>query len=182
LLILDEPTNHLDITSKEILEDALNSYEGTVLYVSHDRYFINRTADRILELCDKTLTGYLGNYDYYTEKKQALTANAGSGDVSGADKAETVSESKLDWKAKKEQQAQLRKKENAIRKCEEAIEKLEKELAEIEETMALPEIATDAAKLQELSSRHQELNTSLLGWYEQWEELETQEAPGTDMG
>lgn len=181
-LILDEPTNHLDITSKEILEDALNSYEGTVLYVSHDRYFINRTADRILELCDKTLTGYLGNYDYYTEKKQALTANAGSGDVSGADKAEAVSESKLDWKAKKEQQAQLRKKENAIKKCEEAIEKLEKELAEIEETMALPEIATDAAKLQELSSRHQELNTSLLGWYEQWEELETQEAPGTDMG
>lgn len=181
-LILDEPTNHLDITSKEILEDALNSYEGTVLYVSHDRYFINRTADRILELRDKTLTGYLGNYDYYTEKKQALTANAGSGDVSGADKAEAVSESKLDWKAKKEQQARLRKKENAIRKCEEAIEKLEKELAEIEETMALPEIATDAAKLQELSSRHQELNTSLLGWYEQWEELETQEAPETETG
>ena len=169
-LILDEPTNHLDITSKEILEDALNSYEGTVLYVSHDRYFINRTADRILELCNGKLTGYLGNYDYYMEKKQELSLTAATAD-SSAGRTEEVSESKLDWKARKEQQAQERKKENAIKKCEAAIERLEGELAEIEETMAKPEIATDAPKLQELAARQQELNGELLGWYEKWEGL-----------
>lgn len=169
-LILDEPTNHLDITSKEILEDALNSYEGTVLYVSHDRYFINRTADRILDLCNGKLTGYLGNYDYYMEKKQELSLTAATAD-SSAGRTEEVSESKLDWKARKEQQAQERKKENAIKKCEAAIERLERELAEIEETMAKPEIATDAPKLQELAARQQELNGELLGWYEKWEGL-----------
>lgn len=170
-LILDEPTNHLDITSKEILEDALNSYEGTVLYVSHDRYFINRTADRILDLCNGKLTGYLGNYDYYMEKKQELTSISPIAGSSSAGRTEEISESKLDWKTKKEQQAQERKKENAIKKCEDAIERLEGELAEIEETMAKPEIATDAAKLQELTIRQQELNTELLGWYEKWEGL-----------
>lgn len=170
-LILDEPTNHLDITSKEILEDALNSYEGTVLYVSHDRYFINRTADRILDLCNGKLTGYLGNYDYYMEKKQELTSISPTAGSSSAGRTEEISESKLDWKTKKEQQAQERKKENAIKKCEDAIERLEGELAEIEETMAKPEIATDAAKLQELTIRQQELNTELLGWYEKWEGL-----------
>lgn len=170
-LILDEPTNHLDITSKEILEDALNSYEGTVLYVSHDRYFINRTADRILELCNGKLTGYLGNYDYYMEKKQELSLTAATADSSSAGRTEEISESKLDWKARKEQQAQERKKENAIKKCEAAIERLEGELAEIEETMAKPEIATDAPKLQELAARQQELNGELLGWYEKWEGL-----------
>lgn len=170
-LILDEPTNHLDITSKEILEDALNSYEGTVLYVSHDRYFINRTADRILDLCNGKLTGYLGNYDYYMEKKQELTSISPIAGSSSAGRTEEISESKLDWKTKKEQQAQERKKENALKKCEDAIERLEGELAEIEETMAKPEIATDAAKLQELTIRQQELNTELLGWYEKWEGL-----------
>ena len=170
-LILDEPTNHLDITSKEILEDALNSYEGTVLYVSHDRYFINRTADRILDLCNGKLTGYLGNYDYYMEKKQELSLTAATADSSSAGRTEEISESKLDWKARKEQQAQERKKENAIKKCEDAIERLEGELAEIEETMAKPEIATDAPKLQELAARQQELNDELLEWYEKWEEL-----------
>lgn len=170
-LILDEPTNHLDITSKEILEDALNAYEGTVLYVSHDRYFINRTADRILELCDKGLTGYLGNYDYYVEKKQELAQTASAPEGSSASRQDTASEGKLDWKAKKEQQALIRKKENAVKRCEEAIEKLESQLSEIEETMALPEIATDAVKLQELAAKQQELNAELLGWYEQWEEL-----------
>ncbi len=170
-LILDEPTNHLDITSKEILEDALNAYEGTVLYVSHDRYFINRTADRILELCDKGLTGYLGNYDYYVEKKQELAQTASAPDGSSVSRQDAASEGKLDWKAKKEQQALIRKKENAVKRCEEAIEKLENQLSEIEETMALPEIATDAVKLQELAAKQQELNAELLGWYEQWEEL-----------
>ncbi len=170
-LILDEPTNHLDITSKEILEDVINAYEGTLLYVSHDRYFINRTADRILELSGKKLTGYLGNYDYYLEKKLARQSGSAPADVSSPRRADTVSESKLDWQARKEQQAQERKKENARKKCEETIEKLEERLAEIEQTMAAPENATDAPKLQELAARQEELNQELLKQYERWEEL-----------
>ncbi len=168
-LILDEPTNHLDITSKEILEDALNAYEGTVLYVSHDRYFINRTADRILDLRSGRLNSYLGNYDYYMEKKQELSKDADTDRDAATRRQEAVSESKLDWKAQKEQQAQERKKENAMKKCEAAIEKLELELAEIEESMARPEIATNSVRLQELAAKQQELNAQLLDWYEQWE-------------
>jgi len=170
-LILDEPTNHLDISSKEILEDALNAYEGTVLYVSHDRYFINRTADRILELYNGKLANYPGNYDYYMEKRQELSPDPGDAKNVSSRRQDTLSESKLDWKAQKEQQAQERKKENALKKCEAAIEKLEQQLAEIEETMVKPEIATNSAKLQELAERQQDFNTELLNWYEQWEEL-----------
>ena len=170
-LILDEPTNHLDITSKEILEDALNSYEGTVLYVSHDRYFINRTASRILDLKEKTLTGYLGNYDYYLEKKEASSKALPSWSVSSSGKDAVPSENKLDWQAKKEQQAKARKKENDLRKCEEAISALEKRIAGVESDMLLPENATNAAKLQELAGKLEEMNGELLGLYEKWEEL-----------
>ncbi len=170
-LILDEPTNHLDITSKEILEDALNSYEGTVLYVSHDRYFINRTASRILDLKEKTLTGYLGNYDYYLEKKEASSKALPSWSVSSSGKDAAPSENKLDWQAKKEQQAKARKKENDLRKCEEAISALEKRIAGVESDMLLPENATNAAKLQELAGNLEEMNGELLGLYEKWEEL-----------
>ena len=170
-LILDEPTNHLDITSKEILEDALNSYEGTVLYVSHDRYFINRTASRILDLKEKTLTGYLGNYDYYLEKKEASSKALPSWSVSSSGKDAAPSENKLDWQAKKEQQAKARKKENDLRKCEEAISALEKRIAGVESDMLLPENATNAAKLQELAGKLEEMNGELLGLYEKWEEL-----------
>ncbi len=170
-LILDEPTNHLDITSKEILEDALNSYEGTVLYVSHDRYFINRTASRILDLKEKTLTGYLGNYDYYLEKKEASSKALPSWSVSSSGKDAASSENKLDWQAKKEQQAKARKKENDLRKCEEAISALEKRIAGVESDMLLPENATNAAKLQELAGKLEEMNGELLGLYEKWEEL-----------
>ncbi len=170
-LILDEPTNHLDITSKEILEDALNSYEGTVLYVSHDRYFINRTASRILDLKEKTLTGYLGNYDYYLEKKEASSKALPSWSVSSSGKNAAPSENKLDWQAKKEQQAKARKKENDLRKCEEAISALEKRIAGVESDMLLPENATNAAKLQELAGKLEEMNGELLGLYEKWEEL-----------
>lgn len=173
-LILDEPTNHLDITSKEILEDAINSYEGTVLYVSHDRYFINRTASRILDLKDKQLTGYLGNYDYYLEKKESASQALPSWSVSEAGKEDTTpSESKLDWQTQKEQQAKARKKENDLKKCEEAIASLEKKLADIENDMLLPENATSAAKLQELSAQQEEINTELLSLYEKWETLAT---------
>ena len=168
-LILDEPTNHLDITSKEILEDALNAYEGTVLYVSHDRYFINRTASRILDLCDGKLVNYLGDYNYYLEKKAQLSSL--SLGTSGTKKEEAVSETKLDWRAQKEAQAKQRKQENDLRKCEEAISSLEKSLAEIDAKMSLPEVATDVAKLQELVKSQEELNAKLVLLYDQWESL-----------
>ncbi len=170
-LILDEPTNHLDITSKEILEDALNSYEGTVLYVSHDRYFINRTASRILDLTGHKLIGYLGNYDYYLEKKEALEENLLLSSPASVKAEENPSENKLDWQARKEQQAKLRKKENDLKKCEEAIAGLEKELADIEAAMLQSNVATNAVKLQELSCRQEEINDSLLSLYDRWEAL-----------
>lgn len=170
-LILDEPTNHLDIMSKEILEDALNSYEGTVLYVSHDRYFINRTATRILDLTCGRLIGYLGNYDYYLEKKETLEQNLLVKPDTSAVKAEPVSETKLDWQAQKELQAKARKKENDLKKCEEKIARLEDKLAEIDEQMQLPEIATSVFKLQDLTAQQEAINSQLSELYEQWELL-----------
>lgn len=170
-LILDEPTNHLDITSKEILEDAINAYEGTVLYVSHDRYFINRTASRILELTAGKLNGYLGNYDYYLEKKAALSEVYLKPDTSSPKKEELPSDTKSDWQAQKEMQAKARKKENDLRKCEEAITALEQQLSELEAMMSLQEVATDVAKLQELTQKQDEINTELTALYDQWETL-----------
>lgn len=170
-LILDEPTNHLDIASKEILEDAINSYEGTVLYVSHDRYFINRTATRILDLTCGQLIGYLGNYDYYLEKKETLEQNLLRMPSAALPKAESVSETKSDWQAQKELQAKQRKKENDLKKCEEKIAVLEEKLSEIDEQMLLPEIATSVFKLQELTAEQEKLNTELSALYEKWEEL-----------
>ena len=173
-LILDEPTNHLDIMSKEILEDAINSYEGTVLYVSHDRYFINRTASRILDLTGHRLIGYLGNYDYYLEKKEALEQVYLSPESFSVTKEETVTESKLDWQAKKKQQAQIRKKENDLKKCEEKIALLEAQLSEIEKEMQKPEIATNVSKLQELTQDQSSLHAELSDLYELWENLADQ--------
>ncbi len=185
-LILDEPTNHLDIMSKEILEDALNAYTGTVLYVSHDRYFVNRTASRILDLRDGTLTGYLGNYDYYLEKRQAETAtssgNAARSDmpsdsrsISGRIVSQTANDSitdgRQDWLARKEQQAAQRKKENELKKCEEQIEKLETRNREIDSLMASPDFCTDVAKLQELNREKETNDTALSDLYEKWELL-----------
>lgn len=184
-LILDEPTNHLDIISKEILEDALNAYTGTVLYVSHDRYFINKTATRILDLNHKVLTNYLGNYEYYLEKKdeqlaliEATQATGSMQPSSGSKGSSTVtvadgnaSESKLDWKSQKELQAAQRKKENDLKKCEDRIEQLETRNAEIDELMASPEICTNVAKLQELNKEKEENDTVLASLYEQWENL-----------
>ena len=170
-LILDEPTNHLDITSKEILEDALNSYEGTILYVSHDRYFINRTATRILDLTGRTLIEYLGNYDYYLEKRQTLEQNFLPPCESAPKPEAAVSEGKLDWQSKKEEQAKIRKRENDLKKCEAKISDLETELSAIDKEMEKPEIATDVAKLQELTKRQNEINSQLAGLYELWESL-----------
>lgn len=168
-LILDEPTNHLDITSKEILEDAINAYEGTVLYVSHDRYFINRTASRILELSEGALTGYLGNYDYYLEKK--TEASLSTLPASPSQKEYLPTETKLDWQAQKKLQADKRKKENDLKKCEESIALLEQEQKEIDAKMSDPSIATNVAELQKLASRQKELADKLEGLYEQWETL-----------
>ena len=168
-LILDEPTNHLDITSKEILEDAINAYEGTVLYVSHDRYFINRTASRILELSEGALTGYLGNYDYYLEKK--TEASLSTLPASPSQKEYLPTETKLDWQAQKKLQADKRKKENDLKKCEESIALLEQEQKKIDAKMSDPSIATNVAELQKLASRQKELADKLEGLYEQWEAL-----------
>lgn len=170
LLILDEPTNHLDILSKEILEDALNGYEGTVLYVSHDRYFINRTATRILELTGQTFVNYIGNYDYYLEKKENMSASLPSSPVK-TNAVSTDSLSKTDWKQKKEEQARQRKKENDLRKCEEEIEKLEQKKAKLDEEMSRPDVATNVARLQEISKVQQEIDNSLMSLYETWETL-----------
>ena len=178
-LILDEPTNHLDITSKEILEQALNDYEGTVLYVSHDRYFVNQTATRILDLYNKQFYSFAGNYDYYLEKKDVVEQPSGAVQPNGqtttvgahTDAAESASDSKLSWQQQKEEQALKRKKENQLRKCEDEIAALEDEIAQLNEQMADPAIATDVAKLQELSQKQTALQETLEQRYEEWEEL-----------
>lgn len=169
-IILDEPTNHLDIASKEILEEALNSYTGTVFYVSHDRYFINQTAERILDLTNRTLVNYIGNYDYYLEKKDELTARyAGTTEDASAENA--VSENKLSWQQKKEEQAKKRRKETQLKKAEERIEQLETRDAEIDELMASPEICTDYEKISALSIEKNQIAEELEKLYESWEEL-----------
>ena len=169
-LILDEPTNHLDITSKEILEKALNSYTGTLLYVSHDRYFINQTATRILDLTNQAMVNYIGNYDYYLEKKEELTKIYApeSGNVVPE---ETVSSTKLDWKQKKEEQARQRKRENDLKKTEAEIEKLETRDREIDEEMNKPEIAVNVSECVRLSKEKAEIMEKLEALYEKWEEL-----------
>lgn len=177
-LILDEPTNHLDMVSKEILENALNSYTGTVLYVSHDRYFINTTATRIIELVGQTTVNYIGNYDYYIEKKDALTAAALAGKpadsssaVSAAQKNAQKESAKADWKQSKEEQALLKKKKNELKKTEERITIIENRLKAIEEESALPEVCTDTARLLELHKESTKLSKELDTLYEKWEEL-----------
>ncbi|MBE5948070.1 MAG: ABC-F family ATP-binding cassette domain-containing protein [Lachnospiraceae bacterium] len=177
-LILDEPTNHLDIASKEILEQALASYTGTVLFVSHDRYFINKTATRILDLYNSNLVNYIGNYDYYLEKREELSAVASSAQNTVFTKAianTTASvqseSSKSDWQAQKEEQARLRKINNDIKKLEDAIEKLEKRNEEIDELLTHEDIFTDVAKLMELNNEKSEVETQLEELFEKWSEL-----------
>ncbi len=164
LLILDEPTNHLDILSKEILEQALNKYTGTVLYVSHDRYFINRTAGRILELNDGGIKEYLGNYDYYLEKRMETEAKTEVGPTEN-------SATKQDWRASKEEQAALRKRANELKRVEERIEKLEEKKTSLEEQMSDDSVASDAPKLMELNGELEKITEELNELYEKWEEL-----------
>lgn len=169
-LILDEPTNHLDITSKEILEEALSNYEGTVLYVSHDRYFINKTATRILDLTNQKLVNYIGNYDYYLEKNEELT-QIYAPDIQEEAVETKTSAVKLDWKQQKEEQARLRKKENDLKKTEAMIEELETRDSEIDEEMAKPEVATNVAECVRLSKEKAEIAQKLEELYEKWEAL-----------
>ena len=172
-LILDEPTNHLDITSKEILEKALNDYTGTLLYVSHDRYFINQTATRILDLVNQTFVNYIGNYDYYLEKREELTAvyAGGTEDASDSVSSETVSESKLSWQEQKEANARARKRQNDLKKTEERITRLEERDAEIDGMMTLEEIFTNSVRCQELADEKASIAEELEVLYEQWEHL-----------
>ena len=191
-LLLDEPTNHLDITSKEILESALNRYTGTVLYVSHDRYFINRTATRILDLTGQSFINYIGNYDYYLEKKEDVEAaffagrgseapksalgrpaDAGTGASSGTAASSSASDTgaKLDWKAQKEEQARIRKRQNELKKTEDAIHQLETRDSEINELLALEEVYTDVSRLMELNKEKDSISEKLEKLYELWEAL-----------
>ena len=188
LLLLDEPTNHLDIPSKEILEDAIRDYTGTVLYVSHDRYFINRTATRILELRHKVLTNYPGNYDDYEENREKLF-QLQNADNPNADTAETTTRdgfsivstaayakenagsSKEEYLQRKEAYAAERKKASDRRKLEKMIAAAEQELEEIDSEMNLPENGSNAELLTKLTTRQQELEEQLLEWYEEMEEL-----------
>lgn len=169
-LILDEPTNHLDITSKEILEQALNSYTGTVFFVSHDRYFINKTATRILNLTGETIVNYIGNYDYYMEKCRELT-KVYVAEKENEAKTETESSNKQDWKQQKEEQAKLRKIQNERKKTEEKIESLEAHISELEKSFSDEEIATNSAKLQEVHEEYAKCQQELEALYEKWEEL-----------
>ncbi|HIZ13444.1 MAG TPA: ABC-F family ATP-binding cassette domain-containing protein [Candidatus Mediterraneibacter stercorigallinarum] len=183
-LILDEPTNHLDIMSKEILEEALNNYSGTVLYVSHDRYFINQTATRILELVNQTFVNYIGNYDYYLEKKEELTrayasspshsnGNAGNtaGVPSGSSPASSASASALSWQEQKEHQAKERKRKSDLKKTEEEISRLEERNAAIDHELTLEEVYSNSVKCQELSIERAENEEKLEELYEKWESL-----------
>ena len=175
-LILDEPTNHLDITSKEILEQALNEYTGTVLYVSHDRYFINQTATRILELVNQTFVNYIGNYDYYLEKKEELTAAyaapiTAENPVVLSTSQEAPSDSKLSWQEQKEQQAKERKRKNELKKTEDRIAVLEERNEEIDMLMTQEEVYSNSVKCQELALEKDANNNELEELYERWEEL-----------
>lgn len=170
-LILDEPTNHLDITSKEILEEALNNYTGTVLYVSHDRYFINRTATRILDLTNQTVVNYIGNYDYYLEKKDLMTSLYAASPITTLEAKEETSETKSDWKTQKEEQARLRKRQNELKKTEDEIHELETRDGEIDALLVKEEIFTDVPKLMELNQEKDAIGKQLEALYQQWEEL-----------
>ena len=171
LLILDEPTNHLDIVSKEILENAIKNFEGTVLYVSHDRYFINQTANRILNLKNGKLLNYIGNYDYYLEKRENLENINFSNERSSSNTTAAISSSKESWQANKEEQAKLKKQKKLLEKCESNISKFEESLASINELFLDTNIQNDLSKLIKLQKEKEEIEEKLNSLYEEWEEL-----------
>jgi ABC transporter related protein len=170
-LVLDEPTNHLDIMSKEILESAIRDFKGTVLYVSHDRYFINKTATRILDLRHSKLMNYIGNYDYYLEKKEDVERYAKAYSTDDEKENVAISSNKSDWKQNKEEQAKLRKQKNALTKCEKSISELEEKILEIDNEFLKPENQTNALHLVELQKKKENYELELSELYEKWEEL-----------
>ena len=170
-LVLDEPTNHLDIMSKEILESAIRDFKGTVLYVSHDRYFINKTATRILDLRHSKLMNYIGNYDYYLEKKEDVERYAKAYSTNGQKENVAISSNKSDWKQNKEEQAKLRKQKNALTKCEKSISELEEKILEIDNEFLKPENQTNALHLVELQKKKENYELELSELYEKWEKL-----------
>ena len=185
-LILDEPTNHLDITSKEILENALVNYTGTVLYVSHDRYFINKTATRILDLTKNTLINYIGNYDYYLEKKEQMekiyTGGASAGTTASPSASSSAAASpeagageipslKTDWKQQKEEQARIRKRQNELKKTEDEIHTLETRDQEIDGLLCDEKFFSNVGKLIELNNEKEGIAKHLEELYSRWEEL-----------
>lgn len=175
LLILDEPTNHLDIVSKEILENALNSYTGTVLYVSHDRYFINATATRIIELTNQNIVNYIGNYDYYLEKRDILTTKTFPA-TTGSSSADTaVKDSKISWQQSREEQNRLKKRKNEIKRTEERISVVEERLAAIDAEYSDPSIGSNTARLMELHNESAGLQKELDELYEHWDSLMEEE-------
>ena len=169
LLLLDEPTKHLYIESKEILEEALNNYTGTVLFVSHDRYFIQKTATKILDLTGNALLSYDGDYVWYLEKKETVEKLHLNPQVSGQTGDKPESDAKLDWKEQKEREAKRRKIENSYNKTEEEIHTIEQRLSLIDDTMSLPEYATDVGKLTELAKEKEQLDRDLEIAMEAWE-------------
>ena len=170
LLILDEPTNHLDIVSKEILENALNSYTGTVLYVSHDRYFINTTATRIIELANRSIVNYIGNYDYYIEKRDILSKKP-EPETNILENEPSVNDSKLSWQQSREEQNRIKKLKNEVKKTEEKISELEELISRIDEEYSNPEISSDTAKLMELHTKSESCKAELDDLYAKWDEL-----------
>ena len=170
-LVLDEPTNHLDIMSKEILESAIRDFKGTVLYVSHDRYFINKTATRILDLRHSKLMNYIGNYDYYLEKKEDVERYAKAYSTNDPKENVAISSNKSDWKQNKEEQAKLRKQKNALTKCEKSISELEEKILEIDNEFLKPENQTNALHLVELQKKKENYELELSELYEKWEKL-----------
>ena len=173
-LLLDEPTNHLDIVSKDVLENALNNFPGTVCYVSHDRYFINKTATRILDLTENRLLNYIGNYDYYIEKREAVEEAANLTSTEQAEKPADVSESKKEWIDNKTALAQKKKIKNALNKCEKEISEIEDKLQSIDEEFSNPENASNVGKLMELQKQKESLEKRLDKLMEDWEELTLQ--------
>lgn len=172
LLILDEPTNHLDMESKEILEAAIRNYTGTVIYVSHDRYFINQTATRIFELDQQQLYQYVGNYDYFLEKRDFVhQANTKTQENTLDNPTNATSDNKKNWQQQKEQQAQIRKIENEIKKVEKEIENLEQKNEEIDALLVKEEVYTDVEKLVECNNQKKKIEQRLEECMETWEEL-----------
>ena len=183
-LILDEPTNHLDIQGREVLEDAIRNYEGTVLYVSHDRYFINKTATRILELFENRFDNYIGDYDYYLEKKEDVrkyggsvldaSANSQKARTSAVPNPEIKSEQKTDWELQKEYKKNLQKLQRDLKSTEEEIQKLEARNEELDDDYMNPDIAADVGRLMELHKEHEKNDARLGDLYENWETISEQ--------